>query len=387
MDFVQIPEESHIIIKNLQSKYPQYKDILSEIDGNISQSLWHQLSDNLIVLSNKPELQNSQDLIELYHGLVLYISEIVNPMKFLKYVQNMLVNYKNKMNEGLQFIENTENKMKFKGEEEIFLRIIKGFSYLELDKMYDLEDLITDIKNEFESKSEIDSIVYANFYRLSTYFYEKKNNYDEFYNNAFQFLAYEKNLSDEEKLNLCFKMCVSSLIGEKMFNFAELIEKDFFKLMKGSKYEWLYNLILSFNSSNVDQFLNMLENYKNEINSNKILNEKINFLKIKIRIAALLDLIFSKNKNERIITYDEVIKICKTDKNEIEYIVMKALSLKLIKGYINQVEEKITINWIQPKYLDKEKIKVLYGRFENWIAKANKILTDFQENGAPLLNN
>ena len=117
MDFVQIPEESHIIIKNLQSKYPQYKDILSEIDGNISQSLWHQLSDNLIVLSNKPELQNSQDLIELYQGLVLYISEIVNPMKFLKYVQNMLVNYKNKMNEGLQFIENTENKMKFKGEE------------------------------------------------------------------------------------------------------------------------------------------------------------------------------------------------------------------------------------------------------------------------------
>jgi 26S proteasome regulatory subunit N9 len=274
MDFVQIPEESHIIIKNLQSKYPQYKDILSEIDGNISQSLWHQLSDNLIVLSNKPELQNSQDLIELYHGLVLYISEIVNPMKFLKYVQNMLVNYKNKMNEGLQFIENTENKMKFKGEEEIFLRIIKGFSYLELDKMYDLEDLITDIKNEFESKSEIDSMVYANFYRLSTYFYEKKNNYDEFYNNAFQFLAYEKNLSDEEKLNLCFKMCVASLIGEKMFNFAELIEKDFFKLMKGSKYEWLYNLILSFNSSNVDQFLNMLENYKNEIDSNKILNEK-----------------------------------------------------------------------------------------------------------------
>jgi 26S proteasome regulatory subunit N9 len=66
---------------------------------------------------------------------------------------------------------------------------------------------------------------------------------------------------------------------------------------------------------------------------------------------------------------------------------MKALSLKLIKGYINQVEEKITINWIQPKYLDKEKIKVLYGRFENWIVKANKILTDFQENGAPLLNN
>ena len=387
MDFVQIPEESHIIIKNLQSKYPQYKDILSEIDGNISQSLWHQLSDNLIVLSNKPELQNSQDLIELYHGLVLYISEIVNPMKFLKYVQNMLVNYKNKMNEGLQFIENTENKMKFKGEEEIFLRIIKGFSYLELDKMYDLEDLITDIKNEFESKSEIDSIVYANFYRLSTYFYEKKKNYDEFYNNAFQFLAYEKNLSDEEKLNLCFKMCVASLIGEKMFNFAELIEKDFFKLMHGTEYEWIYNLILSFNSAKVDQFLQMMKTYQSQILGNDILKDKTDFLEMKIRIAALLDLIFQKNKNERTILYQEIMQNCLVEPKQIEYIVMKALSLKLIKGYINQVEEKITINWIQPKYLDKEKIKVLYGRFENWIVKANKILTDLQENGAPLLNN
>jgi 26S proteasome regulatory subunit N9 len=172
-----------------------------------------------------------------------------------------------------------------------------------------------------------------------------------------------------------------------MFNFAELIEKDFFKLMKDSKYEWLYNLILYFNSSKVDQFLAGMEKYKNEINNNKILKEKIDFLKIKIRIAALLDLIFSKNKNERIITYDEIIKVCNTNKNDIEYIVMKALSLNLIKGYINQVEEKIVINWIQPKYLDNEKIKVLYGRFENWIVKANKILTDLQENGAPLLNN
>ena len=52
-------------------------------------------------------------------------------------------------------------------------------------------------------------------------------------------------LYNEEKLILCYKMCSAILIGEKSYNFAELIEKDFFKLMQGTKYEWISNLILS----------------------------------------------------------------------------------------------------------------------------------------------
>ena len=37
-------------------------------------------------------------------------------------------------------------------------------------------------------------------------------------------------------------------------------------------------------------------------------------------------------------------------------------------------------------YLDKEKIAFLEKRFENWIDKAGKMLTNFEELGSPLLN-
>jgi hypothetical protein len=37
-------------------------------------------------------------------------------MKFLHFVQLLLSNYKGKMDEGLSFVENIENKMKFEGE-------------------------------------------------------------------------------------------------------------------------------------------------------------------------------------------------------------------------------------------------------------------------------
>ena len=180
-------------------------------------------------------------------------------------------------------------------------------------------------------------------------------------------------------------MSVASLIGEKMFNFAELIEKDFFKLLAKSEYEWIYYLILSFNSAKVDQFLEMLNKYSSAIQKDRVLSTHVDFLQVKIRIAALLDLVFQKNKNERVLTYKEISQGCHCDINQIEFLVIKALSSGLIKGHIDEVENKVVVNWVQPKYLDREKISVLHDRLDQWIGKANKVLGNFQETTAPLL--
>ena len=385
---INIPPDSFKLISALSQKYPSLKPLLDEIDSNLNQHLWYQLSENIITLSQKPEIQQGKDLIEFYNGVVFFIEPTLNPMKYLQYVQNMLFNYKDNMGEALQFVENIElNHKEFKGEEKISIKLIKGYCYLELNKMYELEEIIKATEVEFGGKFEIESTLYSQYYKLSTLFYEKKNEYDNFYNNAFQYLAYETKISDEEKLNLCYKMCSAMLIGEKLYNFEELIEKDFFKLMKGSKYDWISNLILSFNSAKVDQFLSMMEQNKKNIEENQILKGKIDFLPIKIRIAALLELIFQKNKSERILTFEEICKVCMTQEDKIEYISMKALSHGLIKGYIDQDEKKLYINWVQPKYLGKEKIEILKDRFSAWIERAQKVLGDLKDNAAGLLNN
>ena len=385
---VNIPADSFKLVSTLSQKHPSLKTLFDEIDSNMNQHLWYQLSENIITLSQSPELQQGNDLVEFYNGVVFFIEPTMNPMKYLEYVENMLHNYKNRMTEALQFVENIENKHKdFKGEAKISIKILKGFCYLELDKMYELEDIINTTEVDFTGKFEIDSALYAQYYKLSTLFYEKKKDYDKFYNNAFQYLAYETKLNDEDKLNLCYKMCSAMLIGEKLYNFEELIEKDFFKLMKGSKYDWISNLILSFNSAKVDQFLSMIEQNKKNIEENDILKGKSDFLPIKIRIAALLELIFQKNKAERTLSFDEICKVCMTEEDKIEFISMKALSHGLIKGYIDQADRKLYVNWIQPKYLGKEKIGVMKERINAWIDKAKRVVGDLQDNAAGLLNN
>ncbi len=385
---VNVPPDSFKLISSLSQKHPVLKSLFDEIDSNLNQHLWYQLSENIIILSQNPELQQGKDLIEFYNGVVFFIEPTLNPMKYLQYVQNMLHNYKDNMSEALTFMENIENKHKdFKGEEKIFVKIIKGFCYLDLNKMFELEEIVKSTEVDFSGKFEIEPSLYAQYYKLSTLFYEKKKDYDNFYSNAFQYLAYETKISDEEKLDLCYKMCSAMLIGEKLYNFEELIEKDFFKLMKGSKYDWISNLILSFNSAKVDQFLSMVDQNKKNIEENEILKGKSDLLPIKIRIAALLELIFQKNKSERVISFDEICKVCMTEEDKIEYISMKALSHGLIKGYIDQADRKLFVNWVQPKYLGKEKIGILKDRMNAWIEKAQKVLGDLQENGAGLLNN
>ena len=385
---VNVPNDSFKLIQNLSNKYPNLKSLFDYMDSNLNRRLWFQVSENLISLSSKPELQQTKDLIELYNGLVFFIEPTLNPMKYLEFIKNMLNNYKDNMSDGLTFIENIENNHKtYKGEEKIFIKIIKGFCYLDLNKMYELEDIVKNTEQDFSSNIEIDTSLYAQYYKLSSLYYEKKEDYDNFYNNSFQYLAYETKLSNEDKLDICYKMCSSMLIGEKLYNFAELIEKDFFKLMQGTKYEWISNLILSFNSAKVDQFESMISQNKKLIEENPILKGKSDFLPIKIRIAALLELIFQKNKTERTLTFDEICKVCHTDEDKIEYLSMKALSHGLIKGYIDQVEKKLIVNWIQPKYLDREKISLMQERFTSWIDKAQKVLGDLQENAAALLNN
>lgn len=50
---------------------------------------------------------------------------------------------------------------------------------------------------------------------------------------------------------------------------------------------------------------------------------------------------------------------------QVELLVMKALSLGLVKGSIDQVDSKVHMTWVQPRVLGrkqvKNQLKILYG--------------------------
>ncbi len=96
MSYVSVPREAFDSIHNLKSTYPEISALLDEIESSLNLRLWNQLSDDLIVLTGKDELQNSSDLISLYNALILHVENTFNPMKLILIIQNVIKNFSSK---------------------------------------------------------------------------------------------------------------------------------------------------------------------------------------------------------------------------------------------------------------------------------------------------
>ena len=90
------PKESFEFIYSLRERYIQYSELFNEIELNLNNKLWNQLSDSLISLSEKSELQEGNDLIELYNRLVCFIEKSFNPMKLMILISNVIKNISSK---------------------------------------------------------------------------------------------------------------------------------------------------------------------------------------------------------------------------------------------------------------------------------------------------
>lgn len=66
---------------------------------------------------------------------------------------------------------------------------------------------------------------------------------------------------------------------------------------------------------------------------------------------------FTRPAYDKQLTFGEVATKTKLPENEIELLVMRALSLGLVKGSIDQIEKKILINWVQPRVLDITQVR------------------------------
>jgi 26S proteasome regulatory subunit N9 len=59
--------------------------------------------------------------------------------------------------------------------------------------------------------------------------------------------------------------------------------------------------------------------------------------------------------------------------DEIEHLIMKAFSLGLLRGTIDQVDGLAHITWVQPKVLDMKQIANMRQRLLDWDSSVNEL--------------
>jgi 26S proteasome regulatory subunit N9 len=72
---------------------------------------------------------------------------------------------------------------------------------------------------------------------------------------------------------------------------------------------------------------------------------------------------FNRPANNKQLSFNEVSLKTKLPEDEIELLVMRALSLGLVKGSIDQIDKNIFISWVQPRVLDINQVRIYFLTF------------------------
>ena len=113
--------------------------------------------------------------------------------------------------------------------------------------------------------------------------------------------------------------------------------------------------------------------------------KEITNLHKKVRIIAFLELVFACDKDDRSLSFDRLAQTCQVGPNDVEMLLMKAMSLDLVRGTIDQVEQVVHIDWVMPRYLNTGHLQTLVARMHGWEDKMEGIIRLVENGGEELL--
>jgi len=93
----------------------------------------------------------------------------------------------------------------------------------------------------------------------------------------------------------------------------------------------------------------------------------------------LMELVFTRLAGDRTISFEEISKV--TVSNNVEVLLLKALSLTLIKGMIDEVTKSIYVSWVQPRVLDLDQAETLKKKIGKWVDKVKNTLSFLEKEG------
>ncbi|KAK9133833.1 hypothetical protein Scep_013361 [Stephania cephalantha] len=314
--------------------------------------LWHQLTAKLEQFFALPELQTGDALIQLYHNFIADFETKINLLKLAQFWSQCLDSIRRRR-----------------------LPLIAAFQ-LEKGDQKECKKLLDDGKTTLESMTDIDPSVYAIYYRVLSLYHKCRQEFAEFYRGALLYLAYTsvESLSESFKLDLAFDLSLSALLGDNIYNFGELLAHPIIKSLLGTKVEWMYYILQAFNFGDLVRYQELCVVHKGALNAQPALVQNERKLLEKINILCLMEIIFSRPSEDRTIPLRVIAERTKLSIEDVEYLLMKSLSVHLIEGIIDQVDGTVHVSWVQPRVLGIPQIKSLRDRLDNWLEKVHTAL-------------
>jgi len=228
------------------------------------------------------------------------------------------------------------------------------------------------------------AVVHSAFYEASTAYRKRVGPPEAFYREALMFLNYTPvdSMSADECYTLATDLSLAALTGEGVFNFGEVVTAPILNCLKGTPNEWLMELMHCFTYGEVDTFLAVTEKSANSIRAQPALVSRAEAVREKITLLAFVNMVFERPSAERTLSFEDIATRTKVTEDRVEVVIMRALSLGLIKGIMDQVDKTVDVSWVMPRVLNELQLKGLSTRFGEWAVKVAQ-MKDFMGEHTP----
>ncbi|GMH22582.1 hypothetical protein Nepgr_024425 [Nepenthes gracilis] len=367
-------------LESLRSAHPELSDWYNTLADLYQRKLWNQLTQKLDQFVALAVFQAGDALIQLYHNFITDFETKINLLKLAHFAVIVSRQYAKK-EAAIHYLEGVIEKLRATREiriEEPILYIMMQIAMfkLELSVHKECKKLLEDGKTMLDNMTDIDPSVYASYYWVSSQYHKSHQEFAGFYRTALLYLAYTsvESLSVSFKLDLAFDLSLSALLGDNIYNFGELLAHPIIMTLLGTKVEWLYYVLQAFNCGDLVRYQELCYVHREALTAQPALVANEKKLLEKINILCLMEIIFSRPSEDRTIPLSIISQRTKLSIEDVEYLLMKSLSVHLIEGIIDQVEGTVHVSWVQPRVLGIPQIKSLCDRLDNWLDKVHTAL-------------
>lgn len=344
-----------------------------QLEDFSERKLWHQLIlslEEFYIIAPKPLK------VQIFNQ---FISKFTKKLNTIKVTDLLLQTFSDEDSKCLENLLDLKEKVNQDDSESlIYINLQISRYYIKLKNLTESNKILDDLESKFNGvNNDFSAKINSAYYLTKCELFKHLENYNSFYSNALLYLSTVD--SPEFPLEFSFDLAISALLGDKIYNFGELILHDILNVLKDSSdYQWLYKLVITLNSGNLSEFNETLA--KSFKTYPKLQNFDV-FLKQKIIIMGLVELISIKSSLSKQLSFKDISEFTGVDPNDIEHLIIKCFSLNLFKGYINQIDEILTVTWLQPRILNLNQIKTLSDHLNSWDNQVKVLAEEVHSSG------
>ena len=224
--------------------------------------------------------------------------------------------------------------------------------------------------------SSAESFVFSKYYKSSLEYRKITGPPEHFYKEAITYLSYTPvhDIPSDQQYILATDMALAALISEGVYNFGEVLGTPVLHVLKSTPNSWLHDLVVALHRGSIDDFNSIVDANRETYFQQPSLSNKHEEMKQKVVLLSLMNMVFERASNDRTLNFIDIADRSRIPLNQVEWVLMRAMSLGLIEGSIDEITQTTNITWVQPRHMDIVQVGQLSTQLHSWAQRVKTVL-------------